>query len=37
MGAHLARRYLTEPDTEPEPRKIPSFPPDLGFPERQER
>ncbi|XP_078387300.1 NADH dehydrogenase [ubiquinone] 1 beta subcomplex subunit 7 [Cetorhinus maximus] len=37
MGAHLGRRYLTDPDIEPEPGSIPSFPTDLGFPERQER
>ncbi|XP_051898146.1 NADH dehydrogenase [ubiquinone] 1 beta subcomplex subunit 7 [Pristis pectinata] len=37
MGAHLVRRYLTEPDVEPEPGSVPSFPPDLGFPERRKR
>lgn len=37
MGAHLTRRYLWDASVEPDPEKIPSFPPDLGFPERKER
>ncbi|XP_078513432.1 NADH dehydrogenase [ubiquinone] 1 beta subcomplex subunit 7 [Lissotriton helveticus] len=36
MGAHLARRYLGYP--EPDPENIPTFSPELGFPEeRKER
>ncbi|XP_069460050.1 NADH dehydrogenase [ubiquinone] 1 beta subcomplex subunit 7 [Ambystoma mexicanum] len=36
MGAHLARRYLGDP--EPDPLNLPTFSPELGFPEeRKER
>lgn len=37
MGAHLARRYVTETDTEPDPSRTFEFDPSFGFPERQER
>lgn len=37
MGAHLARRYITETDTEPDPAKKFEFDPQYGFPERKER
>ncbi|XP_069783830.1 NADH dehydrogenase [ubiquinone] 1 beta subcomplex subunit 7 [Narcine bancroftii] len=37
MGAHLARRYLTDPDVEPEPSSVPSFPADMGLPNRRQR
>ncbi|XP_061300430.1 NADH dehydrogenase [ubiquinone] 1 beta subcomplex subunit 7 [Pezoporus flaviventris] len=37
MGAHLARRYLGGADTEPDPLRVPSFPPELGMPERRPR
>lgn len=37
MGAHLARRYVTETDTEPDPAKRYEFDPQYGFPERKER
>ena len=34
MGAHLARRYVTDPSGEPDPQRMPTFPPDYGFPAR---
>ncbi|NXQ63067.1 NDUB7 dehydrogenase, partial [Anthoscopus minutus] len=37
MGAHLARRYLWDAETEPDPLQMPSFPADLGLPRRQPR
>lgn len=37
MGAHLTRRYLWDASVEPDPEKMPTFPPDLGFPDRKER
>ncbi|KAJ8373201.1 hypothetical protein AAFF_G00270340 [Aldrovandia affinis] len=37
MGAHLFRSYVTESDTEPDPRKPPTFEPEFGFEERTER
>ncbi|XP_023677730.1 NADH dehydrogenase [ubiquinone] 1 beta subcomplex subunit 7 [Paramormyrops kingsleyae] len=37
MGSHLARTYITERDTEPDPLKPPSFDPQFGFGERKER
>ncbi|CAM4606365.1 NADH dehydrogenase [ubiquinone] 1 beta subcomplex subunit 7 [Lepidochelys kempii] len=37
MGAHLARRYLGGEDVEPDPLRMPSFDPGLGFAERKER
>ncbi|XP_076977696.1 NADH dehydrogenase [ubiquinone] 1 beta subcomplex subunit 7 [Tamandua tetradactyla] len=37
MGAHLSRRYLGDASVEPDPLKMPSFPPDYGFPGRKER
>lgn len=37
MGAHLVRRYVTERDTEPDPRRKFEFDPQFGFPERKER
>ncbi len=37
MGAHLARRYVTETDTEPDPARKYEFDPEFGFPERKER
>uniref|UniRef100_A0A8C5F2D6 Uncharacterized protein n=1 Tax=Gopherus evgoodei TaxID=1825980 RepID=A0A8C5F2D6_9SAUR len=37
MGAHLARRYLGGADVEPDPLRMPSFDPGLGFAERKER
>lgn len=37
MGAHLARRYVTETDTEPDPSRKFEFDPNFGFPERKER
>ncbi|XP_068778902.1 NADH dehydrogenase [ubiquinone] 1 beta subcomplex subunit 7 [Struthio camelus] len=37
MGAHLARRYLGEAEAEPDPLRMPSFPPALGLPQRRER
>ncbi|XP_051024468.1 NADH dehydrogenase [ubiquinone] 1 beta subcomplex subunit 7 [Acomys russatus] len=37
MGAHLARRYLGDASVEPDPLRMPSFPPEYGFPERKER
>ncbi|XP_003981990.1 NADH dehydrogenase [ubiquinone] 1 beta subcomplex subunit 7 [Felis catus] len=37
MGAHLARRYVTDPSGEPDPQRMPTFPPDYGFPGRKER
>lgn len=37
MGAHLARRYITETETEPDPAKKYEFDPQFGFPERKER
>ncbi|KAG2470583.1 NADH dehydrogenase [ubiquinone] 1 beta subcomplex subunit 7 isoform X1 [Polypterus senegalus] len=37
MGAHLARRYVTERDTEPDPLKPSDFPSEYGFGERKER
>lgn len=36
MGEHLTRRYLWDVSMEPDPKKIPSFLPDLGFPEHKE-
>ncbi|XP_069333378.1 NADH dehydrogenase [ubiquinone] 1 beta subcomplex subunit 7 [Eulemur rufifrons] len=37
MGAHLARRYLGDSSVEPDPLRMPTFPPLYGFPERKER
>ncbi|KAF0886681.1 NADH dehydrogenase [ubiquinone] 1 beta subcomplex subunit 7 [Crocuta crocuta] len=37
MGAHLARRYVSDPSGEPDPQRMPTFPPDYGFPGRKER
>lgn len=37
MGAHLARRYLADAETEPDPLNMPSFPAQLGLPERRPR
>lgn len=37
MGAHLARRYLWDAEVEPDPFNMPTFDPQLGFPERKER
>lgn len=37
MGAHLARRYVWDASVEPDPEKMPTFPPDYGFPGRKER
>ena len=37
MGAHLARRYLGDASVEPDPLRMPTFPPDYGFPGRKER
>uniref|UniRef100_A0A8C8ZGY4 NADH dehydrogenase [ubiquinone] 1 beta subcomplex subunit 7 n=1 Tax=Prolemur simus TaxID=1328070 RepID=A0A8C8ZGY4_PROSS len=37
MGAHLVRRYLGDSSVEPDPLRMPTFPPDFGFPERKER
>lgn len=37
MGAHLGRRYLWDASVEPDPEKMPTFPPSYGFPERKER
>ncbi|KAL1005566.1 hypothetical protein UPYG_G00060750 [Umbra pygmaea] len=38
MGAHLARRYISERDTEPDPAVRPmGFDPEFGFAERKER
>lgn len=37
MGAHLARRYLGDSSVEPDPLRMPTFPPDYGFPGRKER
>lgn len=37
MGAHLARRYITERDTEPDPTGKKEFDPHFGFAERKER
>lgn len=37
MGAHLARRYLGDSSSEPDPLRMPTFSPDYGFPERKER
>ncbi|XP_004688741.1 PREDICTED: NADH dehydrogenase [ubiquinone] 1 beta subcomplex subunit 7 [Condylura cristata] len=37
MGAHLGRRYLSDGSREPDPLRMPTFPPDYGFPERKER
>lgn len=37
MGAHLTRRYLGDASVEPDPLRMPTFPPDYGFPGRKER
>ncbi|XP_032801848.1 NADH dehydrogenase [ubiquinone] 1 beta subcomplex subunit 7 [Petromyzon marinus] len=37
MGSHLTRRYVTSTETEPDPQSKPSFDPNIGFGERQER
>uniref|UniRef100_G1U7A6 Uncharacterized protein n=1 Tax=Oryctolagus cuniculus TaxID=9986 RepID=G1U7A6_RABIT len=37
MGAHLARRYVGDSSSEPDPLRMPTFSPDYGFPERKER
>ncbi|KAG9337845.1 hypothetical protein JZ751_027496 [Albula glossodonta] len=37
MGAHLVKSYVTNTDTEPDPKKPPAFDPMLGFDERKER
>ncbi|XP_065521044.1 NADH dehydrogenase [ubiquinone] 1 beta subcomplex subunit 7 isoform X2 [Lathamus discolor] len=37
MGAHLARRYLGGADTEPDPLRVPTFPAELGMPQRRPR
>ncbi|XP_012498193.1 PREDICTED: NADH dehydrogenase [ubiquinone] 1 beta subcomplex subunit 7 [Propithecus coquereli] len=37
MGAHLVRRYLGDSSVEPDPLRMPTFPPDYGFPERKQR
>ncbi|KAM8793857.1 NADH dehydrogenase [ubiquinone] 1 beta subcomplex subunit 7 [Eudromia elegans] len=37
MGAHLARRYAGGAGEEPDPLRMPSFPPREGLPERRPR
>ncbi|XP_069737701.1 NADH dehydrogenase [ubiquinone] 1 beta subcomplex subunit 7 isoform X2 [Phaenicophaeus curvirostris] len=37
MGAHLARRYLRDPEVEPDPLRLPSFEPELGLGPRRPR
>uniref|UniRef100_A0A6I8NCV5 NADH dehydrogenase [ubiquinone] 1 beta subcomplex subunit 7 n=1 Tax=Ornithorhynchus anatinus TaxID=9258 RepID=A0A6I8NCV5_ORNAN len=38
MGAHLGRRYIWgDAEVEPDPLKMPTFPPEYGLPERKER
>ncbi|XP_043940485.1 NADH dehydrogenase [ubiquinone] 1 beta subcomplex subunit 7 [Protopterus annectens] len=37
MGAHLVRRYITDPQCEPDPLNLPTFDPKVGFPDRKER
>ncbi|KAM9610381.1 NADH dehydrogenase [ubiquinone] 1 beta subcomplex subunit 7 isoform 1-T2 [Morphnus guianensis] len=37
MGAHLARRYLGDAETEPDPLQLPTFPAELGLPDRRPR
>ncbi|KAM9244225.1 NADH dehydrogenase [ubiquinone] 1 beta subcomplex subunit 7 [Dugong dugon] len=37
MGAHLARRYVGDSSGEPDPLRMPTFPPDYGIPGRKER
>uniref|UniRef100_A0A7J7R9I1 NADH dehydrogenase [ubiquinone] 1 beta subcomplex subunit 7 n=1 Tax=Myotis myotis TaxID=51298 RepID=A0A7J7R9I1_MYOMY len=37
MGEHLARHYLGDSSGEPDPLRMPTFPPDYGFPGRKER
>ncbi|KAM6389900.1 NADH dehydrogenase [ubiquinone] 1 beta subcomplex subunit 7 [Rhynochetos jubatus] len=37
MGAHLARRYLGDAETEPDPLRLPTFPAELGLPRRAPR
>ncbi|KAH1176532.1 hypothetical protein KIL84_021266 [Mauremys mutica] len=37
MGAHLVRRYLGDAEVEPDPLRMPTFEPGLGFGERKER
>lgn len=37
MGAHLARRYVGDSSGEPDPLRMPTFPPDYGFSGRKER
>ncbi|XP_060038411.1 NADH dehydrogenase [ubiquinone] 1 beta subcomplex subunit 7 [Erinaceus europaeus] len=37
MGAHLARRYFGDESVEPDPLRMPSFPPEYGFQGRRER
>uniref|UniRef100_A0A8C3VHY1 NADH dehydrogenase [ubiquinone] 1 beta subcomplex subunit 7 n=1 Tax=Catagonus wagneri TaxID=51154 RepID=A0A8C3VHY1_9CETA len=37
MGAHLAQRHLCNLSKEPDPLRIPTFPPDYGFSKCKER
>uniref|UniRef100_A0A8D0B6N0 NADH dehydrogenase [ubiquinone] 1 beta subcomplex subunit 7 n=1 Tax=Salvator merianae TaxID=96440 RepID=A0A8D0B6N0_SALMN len=37
MGAHLTRRYFSDPEVEPDTLNMPTFDPLYGFPERKER
>ncbi|XP_064499668.1 NADH dehydrogenase [ubiquinone] 1 beta subcomplex subunit 7 isoform X3 [Pseudopipra pipra] len=37
MGAHLARRYLWDAETEPDPLHMPTFPAEMGLPQRRPR
>ncbi|NXY25190.1 NDUB7 dehydrogenase, partial [Atrichornis clamosus] len=37
MGAHLARRYLWDAEAEPDPLQMPTFPAELGLPQRRPR
>ncbi|NXM24814.1 NDUB7 dehydrogenase, partial [Oxyruncus cristatus] len=37
MGAHLTRRYLWDAETEPDPLQMPTFPAEMGLPQRRPR